>query len=79
MESLHLSLSDAEKDSEYIIKHIGDEVKSSDKYSGYGIQPGAKIKLLFRSPSGDPAAYEIMGTVLALRKEDSDKIYICGI
>lgn len=36
-----------------------------------GVINGTKIKCLFKSPSGDPAAYEIRGAVIALRYEDS--------
>ncbi len=41
-----------------------------------GIIEGTLIKCLFRAPFGDPAAYEIRGTVIALRSEDSDKVLI---
>lgn len=40
-----------------------------------GIRPGAEIKLLRRSPAGDPSAYEIRGTVLALRRRTGAKIF----
>ena len=39
-----------------------------------GIVNGTKITPVFKSPSGDPTAYEIRKTVIALRKEDSELI-----
>lgn len=41
-----------------------------------GIIEGTKIKPVLRSPLGDPTAYEVRGTVIALRKEEAGKIYI---
>ncbi len=41
-----------------------------------GFVPGAEIKALRKSPLGDPAAYLIKGTVLALRKEETNLIEI---
>ena len=39
-----------------------------------GLVKGTKITPIFRSPSGDPTAYEIRKTLIALRKEDSELI-----
>lgn len=61
---------------EYIIKHINNEKNCAHKFKGYGLLPGTKIKFLFSSPSKDPRAYEIMGTVIALRAEDSKNIFV---
>lgn len=39
-----------------------------------GLVKGTKITPIFKSPSGDPTAYEIRKTLIALRKEDSKLI-----
>ena len=39
-----------------------------------GLVKGTKINPVFKSPSGDPTAYEIRKTLIALRKEDSKLI-----
>ena len=39
-----------------------------------GFINGTKITPVFKSPSGDPIAYEIRKTLIALRKEDSKHI-----
>lgn len=36
-----------------------------------GIVNGSKITPVFKSPSGDPTAFEIRKTLIAIRKEDS--------
>lgn len=41
-----------------------------------GFIEGTEIKCLNRSPSGDPTAYFIRGTVIALRKNDARDILI---
>ena len=39
-----------------------------------GLIKGTKIVPVFKSPSGDPIAYEIRKTLIAIRKEDSQNI-----
>ncbi len=46
------------------------------RFLDLGILPGAKITVEFRSPGGDPTAYNIRGAVIALRKEQTDLIKV---
>ncbi|MDO4486841.1 MAG: FeoA family protein [Bacillota bacterium] len=71
-----IPLPSALPDRDYIIDHIDDSRIRPDNFKGYGIFPGSRIKLLFNSPSRNPSAYEIMGAVIALRREDSMNIYV---
>lgn len=41
-----------------------------------GLVPNTKIKPIFKSASGDPTAYEIRSSVIALREIDSRNIRI---
>ena len=41
-----------------------------------GLVRGTKITPVFKSPSGDPTAYEIRKALIALRKEDVKSIDI---
>ena len=41
-----------------------------------GIVKGTEIKCMYKSPYGDPTAYGIRGTVIAIRKEDASLIKI---
>lgn len=41
-----------------------------------GFVPGAEVKVLQKSPLGDPIAYQINQTTIALRKEQGQKIEV---
>ncbi|MED4353798.1 FeoA family protein [Schinkia azotoformans] len=41
-----------------------------------GFVKGAQIIVLQKSPLGDPAAYRVNNTTIALRKEESSKIFV---
>lgn len=41
-----------------------------------GLIRGTRVRCLMHSPSGDPAAFLIRNTVIALRSEDSSRILI---
>jgi len=41
-----------------------------------GLLPGTEVVAVMKSPLGDPTAYDIRGTVLALRSEDASKIVV---
>jgi len=41
-----------------------------------GIVPGTEIEVELESLTGDPLAYKVRGTTIALRKNQTDKIYI---
>ncbi|WP_338753127.1 FeoA family protein [Bacillus sp. FJAT-52991] len=40
-----------------------------------GFVPSAEVKILQKSPLGDPMAFWVSHTTIALRKEESSKIY----
>lgn len=44
-----------------------------------GILPGTKVECIRKGPSGDPTAYAVRGTTIALRKENTSKIYVYPI
>lgn len=41
-----------------------------------GIVPGTLVECVRRSPSGNPIAYHVRGTTIALRNEDADFIKV---
>lgn len=41
-----------------------------------GIIENTEIEAVFKSPSGDPVAYNVRGAIIAIRSEDAEKIYI---
>lgn len=59
-------------------KVIKIEIKSSIKRRllDLGIIKGTHIKPVLKSPSGSPIAYEIKGTLIAIRNDDAEKILV---
>ena len=41
-----------------------------------GLISGTTVEAVQKSPSGDPTAYSIRGTIIALRNEDAEKVTI---
>ena len=41
-----------------------------------GLLPGTEVRAVMESPLGSPIAYDIRGSVLALRPEDTSKIVV---
>ena len=41
-----------------------------------GFIPGASVRAVLQSPLGDPIAYQVLDTVIALRKQDAAFIEI---
>lgn len=71
-----MKLSCAKLGEEYTVCRVTNESKMLTRFSDLGIIKGAKIKPLFKSPFGEPTAYEVSGAVIALRCEDSNCILV---
>ncbi len=69
-------LTHAEIGEEYIILNIDENCSERTRLMDLGIISGAEIKPLFKSMLGEPTAYGICGTVIALRKSESDLIRV---
>lgn len=63
---------------EAVISEIGDQITGTQRRRllDLGLVPGVKIKHRIDGLSGDPRAYEILESVIALRKDQTDHIYI---
>jgi ferrous iron transport protein A len=46
------------------------------RLEGLGISEGASIAALFSAPSGDPTAYSVRGSVVAVRRSDAQSILV---
>ena len=46
------------------------------RFLDLGFSVGSKVVSAFKSPSGDPVAYIVRGTVIALRNADAEKIKV---
>ena len=71
-----MTLDKVKINSEVIVKEINCTESIKRRILDLGIIEGTKIKPVLRSPLGDPTAYEVRGTVISLRKEEAEKIYI---
>ena len=58
------------------IKELNCNGNTRRRLLDLGLVKGTKITPIFKSPSGDPTAFEIRKTVIALRKEDSKLIHL---
>lgn len=58
------------------IKYLNCNESVRRRLLDLGLIDGTPITSLFVSPSGDPTAYEVRGSVIALRVEDASLIDI---
>lgn len=71
-----MKLSDTEIGEKYIVSGIYSGSDMRRRILDIGITVGSKIESLFASPFGEPVAYGIRGAVIALRREESEKIAV---
>ena len=70
----YVSLHDLKKGDSLVIKEIKTGEKLRQRLLDIGFIPGTKVKYVRISPFGDPKAFLVRGTVIALRNSDSVKI-----
>ncbi len=58
------------------ISYIDCNTKQKERYWNLGIIKGTLIVPIFKSPFGNPTAYEIRKSIIAIRKDNSEKIYV---
>jgi ferrous iron transport protein A len=69
-----VSLCNFKKGDSLVIKEIKTEEKLRQRLFDIGFVPGTKVKCVRISPFGDPKAFLVRGTVIALRNSDSAKV-----
>lgn len=62
-----------------IVTGFSEKLRIRRRLQDFGIIDGTFVECLRKSPLGDPCAYLIRRTVIAIRKEDARQIYIKGI
>ncbi len=67
-------LSNIKKGEKFYITRLLTKGELRQRLLDLGFVPGTKIECVRISPFGDPKAFSIRGTVIALRKEDSEAI-----
>lgn len=74
------SLSTLTKGQKAVIESISSECKGLERRRllDLGFVPGSEVELAITGPFSDPKAYRVKGTVIALRKEQSDFIQLAS-
>lgn len=71
-----MRLSDIIPSQSAIISDIDKDSKIKRRLQDLGIIQNTLITCIAKSPLGDPSAYRIRQTIIALRKQDAEKIII---
>ena len=50
--------------------------ESKRRLEDLGLTPGCSVACVFQASAGDPVAYRVRGTLLALRKKDTGTIWV---
>jgi Fe2+ transport system protein FeoA len=71
-------LSDIKHNQVARVKRLDESCQGCERFRllDLGAVPGTDIRVALDNPLNDPIGYWIRGAVIALRKEQSDKIYV---
>jgi ferrous iron transport protein A len=78
LQQLAASLKELEKGDIAVIKSIGEKIEGLQRRRllDLGIVPGAEIRYVYDGPIGATRAYEVYGTIVALREEQYEQIIV---
>ncbi|MET1032050.1 MAG: FeoA family protein [Domibacillus tundrae] len=65
----------AQSGQEFLIQKVKIKGDLKRRLLDLGFVPGSVIEVLKASPLGDPISYRVAGTVIALRKEESQLLF----
>ncbi|HHY21760.1 MAG TPA: ferrous iron transport protein A [Bacilli bacterium] len=68
-------LSECSYGDRFLIKEMKVEGVLRRRLLDLGFVKGAEITVLQKSPLGDPVAYRVSGTIIALRNDETSKIF----
>ncbi|MBQ2896760.1 MAG: ferrous iron transport protein A [Clostridia bacterium] len=61
------------------VLHLENSGSIRRRLQDIGVVEGTKIRCVLKAPGGDPTAFLIKGAVIAIREDDSKKIFVrCG-
>lgn len=58
------------------IIHLSNKGSDRRRLMDLGFTPGVKVTRLQTSPLGDPIAFEVRGSVIALRRDQCDQVEV---
>lgn len=70
------ALSDLHLGDKGFVKYLAAEGAEKRRMLDLGLVPNTKIEAIMKSPSGDPTAYLVRGTVIAIRREEAEDIIL---
>ncbi|WP_175286655.1 FeoA family protein [Bacillus thermotolerans] len=62
-------------DQKFLIQKVDIKGELKRRLLDLGFVPGSVVEVLKASPLGDPISYRVAGTVIALRKEESQLLF----
>ena len=71
-----MSLSQIEKGRKGRVEHVSAAGSIRRRFLDLGLTPGTWVECVGVSPLGDPAAYLVRGTVIALRRQEAECIRV---
>lgn len=71
-----VALSKIKKGQKGRVEHLETAGSIRRRLQDLGITPGTWVECVGVSPMGDPAAYLVRGTVIALRRQDAEHIQV---
>ncbi|WNS82414.1 FeoA domain-containing protein [Domibacillus sp. DTU_2020_1001157_1_SI_ALB_TIR_016] len=71
MTSLHM----VQMNKKFLIQKVEIKGNLKRRLLDLGFVPGSVVEVLKASPLGDPISYRVAGTVIALRKEESQLLF----
>lgn len=71
-----MTLSDLPPGESGFVAYISAQPAMEHRLADLGLVSGTQVTCLARSPSGDPCAYLIRGSLIALRAADADGIHL---
>lgn len=70
------SLSDLKVGEEAFVQEITSAPDMKQRLWDLGFTTGTKVQCVQKSPAGDPVAYRIRGTIIAIRNKDAKTVYM---
>lgn len=74
MKDQNIDLNQLELDKEGIIESIDCDTNIKRRLLDLGLVKGTKIMPILVSPSNDPRAFIVRGSIIAIRKEEAERI-----
>ncbi|GIP37380.1 iron transporter FeoA [Paenibacillus sp. J31TS4] len=75
MSNKEVALSEAETGSRLVLSRIEVDGGMRRRLLDLGFVPGNEVEVIQRSPLGDPTAFRVSNTTIALRREESSRIF----